>query len=99
MEKKYLITAVGVLKPNPWGLFDMHGYLWEYVSDKYAVPNAAASQVPDKAIPGATTRIIRSGFWRDHASHLTSGARLPIPDHVSSDAIGFRCLIAQTPQP
>jgi formylglycine-generating enzyme required for sulfatase activity len=91
--------AVGVLKPNPWGLFDMHGYLWEYVSDKYTVPNAGDSRAPDRIIPGATTRIIRSGSWRDHASLLTSGARLPIPDHVSSDAIGFRCVIAQKSQP
>jgi len=91
--------VVGVLKPNPWGLFDMHGYLWEYVSDKYAVPTVGESHAPDNAIQGATTRIIRSGSWRDHASSLTSGARLPIPDHVSSDAIGFRCVIAQKPQP
>ncbi len=93
--------AVGVLKPNPWGLFDMHGYLWEYVSDKYAVPDAADAQAPAprQAKPGATIRVIRGGSWRDHASNLTSGARLPIPDHVSSDAIGFRCLIAQKPQP
>jgi len=91
--------AVGMLKANPWGLFDMHGYLWEYVSDSYTVPNAANSPVPDKAVPGPTLRIIRGGSWRDHASRLTSGSRLPIPDHVSSDAIGFRCVIAQKPQP
>lgn len=88
--------AVGVLKPNPWGLFDMHGYLWEYVSDTY---DASPASTPRKATAGASTRIIRSGSWRDHASHLTSGARLPIPDHVSSDAIGFRCVIAEKPQP
>ena len=93
--------AVGVLKPNPWGLYDMHGYLWEYVSDQYAIADATRNS-PGAESPvtsGATTRIIRSGSWRDHAAHLTSGARLPIPDHVSSDAIGFRCLIAQKPQP
>ncbi len=93
--------AVGVLKPNPWGLYDMHGYLWEYVSDQYAVADATGNS-PGAESPvtsGATTRIIRGGSWRDHAAQLTSGARLPIPDHVSSDAIGFRCLIAQQPQP
>ncbi len=91
--------AVGVLKANPWGLFDMHGYLWEYVSDEYAVPRVSDSSALRQAMPGATTRIIRGGSWRDHASRLTSGARLPLPDHVSSDAIGFRCVIAQKPQP
>ncbi|MDA1229230.1 MAG: formylglycine-generating enzyme family protein [Planctomycetota bacterium] len=93
--------AVGVLKPNPWGLYDMHGYLWEFVSHK----NTHA----DTAVPGAettpqtttdkATRIIRGGSWRDPASQLTCGARKPISDHASSDAIGFRCVIAQKPQP
>lgn len=91
--------AVGVLKPNAWGLFDMHGYLWEYVSDNDAVPGTSDSVTSEKATRGATTRIIRGGSWRDHASQLTSGSRLPIPDHVNSDAIGFRCVIAQKPQP
>ncbi len=90
--------AVGVLKPNPWGLCDMHGYLWEFVSDQYTVADAASIS-PTAESSGATIRVIRGGSWRDHASHLTSGARLPIPDHVASDAIGFRCVIAQKPQP
>jgi len=87
--------AVGVLKPNPWSLFDMHGYLWEFVSDKYIAPVTNLT-APNTTAAGAATRIIRGGSWRDHASHLTSGTRLPIPDHVSSDAIGFRCVIASS---
>ena len=88
--------AVGVLKPNPWGLFDMHGYLWEFVSDAYVASDATKSNASDQAPAGAATRIIRGGSWRDHAANLTSGSRLPIPDHVSSDAIGFRCVIASS---
>lgn len=93
--------AVGVLKPNPWGLFDVHGYLWEYVSDVYAA-DAAASPDPansDKANPNSTKRIIRGGSWRDPAASLTCGSRRPISMLESSDAIGFRCVISQTPQP
>lgn len=81
--------AVGVLKPNTWGLYDMHGYLWEYVADSYD-----ATRVADSDQAGATVRVIRGGSWRDHFTMLSSGARLPIPDHTSSDAIGFRCVIA-----
>lgn len=93
--------AVGVLKPNPWGLFDIHGYLWEFVSDEYTVAESAVADAPAMSKPstGATVRIIRGGSWRDHATHLTSGARQPVPDHVMSDAIGFRCIIAQNTQP
>ncbi len=92
--------AVGVLKPNSWGLFDMHGYLWEYVSDEYTDESPALRPTDStKPSAGATVRIIRGGSWRDHASNLTSGARQPIPDHVASDAIGFRCLLANKPTP
>ena len=92
--------AVGVLKPNSWGLFDMHGYLWEFVSDEYTAAESAASEsaASSRQSTGATVRIIRGGSWRDHATHLTSGARQPVPDHVTSDAIGFRCIIVQNSQ-
>ena len=92
--------AVGVLKPNPWGLYDMHGYLWEFVSDEHADTNSAtAPESTPKTTTNKATRIIRGGSWRDPASQLTCGARKPIPDQTSSDAIGFRCVIAQKPQP
>ncbi len=83
--------AVGVLKPNSWGLFDMHGYLWEFVSDTYE-PTGEAESRSTKS--GASLRILRGGSWRDHYLSLTSGARMPIPDHTASDAIGFRCVIS-----
>jgi formylglycine-generating enzyme required for sulfatase activity len=78
--------AVGVLKPNAWGLFDMHGYLWEFVTDPWqpAVNTATAL---------AQIRTIRGGSWRDDAASLTCAARLPLPSHAVSDAIGFRCVI------
>jgi len=82
---------VGVLKPNPWGLYDMHGYLWEYVSDPW---RPSMAEPAGKVLPGSTPRTIRSGSWRDHYSLLTTMSRQSIPDHVRSDAIGFRCVKA-----
>lgn len=76
--------AVGVLKPNPWGLYDVHGYLWEFVSDAGDGNKSA--------------RIIRGGSWRDPHSLLSSASYLTLPDHAASDAIGFRCIIASKPE-
>jgi formylglycine-generating enzyme required for sulfatase activity len=84
--------AVGVLKPNPWDLFDMHGYLWEYVSDAEDRRAAINQKTPATEL---STCIIRGGSWRDRASDLTSGARRSMPIQETSDAVGFRCVIAQ----
>jgi len=93
--------VVGALKPNSWGLYDVHGYLWEYVSDPYTAP-ASGSDEPTKTLendsPAANApRIIRGGSWRDHHSLLTSHSRMVIPAYASSDAIGFRCVIETLP--
>lgn len=87
---------VGALKPNPWGLYDMHGYLWEYVSDGWhpnykGAPKDGSSWEPNlRELP----RIMRGGSWRDPYPLLRSAVRWSVPDHVKSDAIGFRCVLA-----
>jgi formylglycine-generating enzyme required for sulfatase activity len=94
--------SVGMLKPNAWGLYDMHGYLWEYVLDAW---HSNYDNAPGRGIgwDGSKThvaRVIRGGSWRDRFPLLESGTRWSIPDHVRSDAIGFRCVKATlTPGP
>lgn len=100
--------VVGSLKPNPWGLYDMHGYLSEFVADSYAPesggpPSKEGSdnelQQKDKSVAdNSAARIVRGGSWRDDYSMLTSAYRLTLPNHAASDAIGFRCVIADVPQ-
>jgi formylglycine-generating enzyme required for sulfatase activity len=92
--------VVGALKPNPWGLYDMHGYLWEFVSTPYISSPAANDQNAATLAgtpAGKAARIIRGGSWRDHHSLLTSHSRLVLPAHAASDAIGFRCVIETSP--
>jgi len=91
--------AVGKLKPNPWGLYDMHGYLWEFVSDAWhddytSAPKDGSARDGDKK--RFVTRVMRGGSWRDPYSRLRSASRMPIPDHAKSDAIGFRCVKSKT---
>ena len=89
---------VGALKPNAWGLYDMHGYLWEYVSDGWHphyenAPKDGSSWEPNlRELP----RIMRGGSWRDPYPLLRSAARWSVPDHARSDAIGFRCVLAKS---
>jgi formylglycine-generating enzyme required for sulfatase activity len=86
---------VGALKPNSWGIYDMHGYLWEYVSDGWHRDYIGApkdSRSWDNGKKKYTQRVIRSGSWRDRYEDLRSATRQAVTDHSRSDAIGFRCV-------
>ena len=90
---------VGVLKPNPWGLYDMHGYLWEFTADGWADDY---SQAPaDRSIVGPAENggqiVMRSGSWKDPVDKLTSTARRKYSVTAADDAVGFRCVKARTP--
>lgn len=71
---------VGTKKPNPWGLYDMHGNVREWTIDAY-LPNYKSH--PDGGLnPFALTpkrypRVSRGGDWDCDPEELRSGARLP----------------------
>jgi formylglycine-generating enzyme required for sulfatase activity len=95
--------AVGVLKPNPWGLYDVHGYLWEYCGDEWhstyeAAPadgSAWVTTMPDATAGGEAApvrRVLRGGSWKDEFSSLKSSSRRAVGPESRDDAIGFRCV-------
>jgi len=88
---------VGVLKPNPWGLYDMHGYLWEYVSDEW---HEDYKQAPEDGSSWTSpenngARVLRSGSWKDRYPSLRSSARRKLEATEKGDEIGFRCVKAK----
>ncbi len=90
--------AVGVLKPNPWGLYDMHGYLWEFTADAWTPDYTQAPK--DGASPAGADRdnaaiVVRSGSWKEPFDKLTSTSRRRLAVTGADDAIGFRCVKAK----
>jgi len=80
---------VGSYPPNQWGLFDMHGNVWEWVSDWY-VP-FSEGQVADPQGPKfGKQKVIRGGSWYFGAENAQSFTRRLHEPDLWGFSIGFR---------
>jgi formylglycine-generating enzyme required for sulfatase activity len=84
---------VGAKKPNDFGLYDVHGYLWEWCSPTLATPD---EQKPGENEPDAGA-VLRGGSWKEDAEKLTIAIRRPASVDLRDDAVGFRCVLAPVP--
>ncbi|MGW1259334.1 nSTAND1 domain-containing NTPase [Streptomyces sp. NPDC002513] len=64
----------GILRPNPAGLFDIHGQCWEWCSDWYALYGPAAEPNPPGPRSG-DRRVLRGGCWNLGARYARSACR------------------------
>ncbi len=87
----YSTHAVGELKANAWGLFDVHGNVREWCQDtwhdSYDAAPADGSAWEDS---GSVSRVVRGGGWIFRASSCRSACRNGYDPGWRSDSIGFR---------
>ncbi len=74
------LSKVGLKKPNPWGLYDMHGNVAEWVLDRYRTDYDARSRKETSVAPLAGPKakypnVVRGGSWDDDPEMLRSAAR------------------------
>jgi len=89
--------AVGAKKPNPWKLFDVHGYLWEWCADAWHDTYTGAPADGSAWTRGGDSqrRVLRGGSWQDTAEKLTSSFRRAAPIKLQDDGVGLRCVLAR----
>jgi formylglycine-generating enzyme required for sulfatase activity len=88
--------AVGQKQPNAYGLYDMHGNVWEMCWDWYDGAYYQTSPASDPQGPATTgARVVRSGNWFRYAVLCRSSFRHSFIPHYRTKGLGFRIVRKQ----
>jgi formylglycine-generating enzyme required for sulfatase activity len=92
-------APVGSLKPNAWGLYEMHGNVWEWVEDSWHENYDGAPTDGSAWLLGGdpSYRVVRGGAWRNESEFVRAAVRFRRNVNVRFDTLGFR--VARTMRP
>ena len=88
-------SVVGSYAPNAWGLYDMHGNVWEWCLDSWdESANYPSSAVSDPYVASGPHRVLRGGSWGGASGHCRAADRGRREPGYTDDSVGLRVVCA-----
>ena len=87
-------TPVGSFFPNAFGLYDMHGNVWEWCNDWYE-KYQTTSQNNTQGTKTGTEKVSRGGSWFSYAADCRSANRFVNEPNTKLITIGFRIVLSE----
>ena len=95
-EYRKKTTNVGIFGANDFGLYDMHGNVYEWVQDYYDGSYYEKSKSTDSVNNVKDSiRVFRGGSWRNYGRDLRSAIRNSFSPSDRGDFLGFRLLVVR----
>jgi len=85
---------VGQSKPNAWGLYDMHGNVWEWCLDLYSGSLPGGTVTDPKGSTTGSARVLRGGSWDNNGCYCRSANRIIYAPDYWDYYMGFRPVLA-----